>query len=478
MAVITRAEMIRHFQNELQSGDAALFIGAGLSTPSGFVNWKELMREVASELHLDVERESDLIAVAQYHINERGGRSRINRLLIDEFTKDSTLTENHRLIATLPIRTIWTTNYDELLETAFREGRRRPDVKTTKENLAVTLPNRDVVIYKMHGDCRQPQDAVLTKEDYETYAEKREVFSTALKGDLVERTFLFLGFSFTDPNIDYILSRIRALLGQNQRGHYCVMKWPDPPKGADGTSHAEYEYQKRKLELRISDLSRYQIQAVMINSYDEITEILSELNRRSHLKHIFVSGSAFDFEPLGKDRLETFCVRLGREIVKRGFNLVSGLGAGVGGAVTLGALEQSYADNIPLGRLSLFPFPRQEPEQTSKKTFQSNYRASMLSNAGFAVFISGNRRDQDLKLINAPGVMEEFEIASRLGKIPIPFGASGWAAQNIWEEVRSDPRKYFGPSDVAAALNVLGTSGRTDDQYMAAIFEILEKLGR
>jgi len=175
--------MIRHYQSELQSGDAALFVGAGLSQPSGFVNWKELMREVASELKLDVERESDLIALAQYHINERGGRSRINRLLIDEFTRDSTLTENHRLIATLPIRTIWTTNYDELLETAFREGRRRPDVKTTKENLAITLPNRDVVIYKMHGDCRQPQDAVLTKEDYETYAEKREVFSTALKGD-------------------------------------------------------------------------------------------------------------------------------------------------------------------------------------------------------------------------------------------------------------------------------------------------------
>src|SRR5580704_7237549 len=121
--MISKSEMIRHYQSELQSGDAALFVGAGLSRPSGFVDWKELMREVASELKLDVERESDLIAIAQYHINERGGRSRINRLLIDEFTKDSTLTENHRLIASLPIRTIWTTNYDELLETAFREGR-------------------------------------------------------------------------------------------------------------------------------------------------------------------------------------------------------------------------------------------------------------------------------------------------------------------------------------------------------------------
>ena len=256
------------------------------------------------------------------------------------------------------------------------------------------------------------------------------------------------------------------------------MKWPDPPKDADGTSRAEFEYQKRKLELRISDLSRYQIQAVMVDSYDEITEILSELNRRAHLKHIFVSGSAFVFEPLGKDRLDKFCARLGREIVKRGFNLVSGIGSGVGGSVTLGALEQIYADNLPLGRLSLFPFPRQEPEQTSKKAFQSNYRASMLSNAGFAVFIAGNRRDPDLKPVNAPGVMEEFEIAVRLGVIPIPFGASGWATNNIWEEVRNNPRKYYGTSDLAVALDVLGTSGGTDDEYMTAIFDILEKLGR
>ena len=468
--------MIRHFQSELQSGDAALFIGAGLSSPAGFVNWKELMRDVASELNLDIEKETDLIALAQYHINERRGRSRINRLLIEEFTKDAKLTDNHRLIASLPIRTIWTTNYDELLESAFREGHRRPDVKTTKENLAITLPSRDVVIYKMHGDCKQPQDAVLTKEDYETYDEKREVFSTALKGDLVERTFLFLGFSFTDPNIDYILSRIRGLLGQNQRGHYCVMKWPDSPKSGDGPSKAEYEYQRRKLELRISDLSRYQIQAVMINEYDEITEILYELNRRSHLRHIFVSGSANDFEPLGKDRLEQFCARLGREIIRRGFNLVSGLGVGIGGAVALGALQQIYSDSLPLSRVSLFPFPQHDPETMSVEAFRSKYRQNVISNAGFAVFISGNRIEKSSRVINAPGVKEEFAIASELGKVPIPLGASGWAAEEIWREVTLNPHKYYGGEDVSEALRVLGQSGKTDDDYMGAIFQILDKL--
>lgn len=122
MAEISKSQMLSNFSKELRSGDAALFIGAGLSRSSGFVDWKELLRGLASDLNLDVDKESDLVALAQYHVNKRGGRGHINQLLIDEFTKDSTLTENHRLIATLPVHTIWTTNYDELLEISLERA--------------------------------------------------------------------------------------------------------------------------------------------------------------------------------------------------------------------------------------------------------------------------------------------------------------------------------------------------------------------
>ena len=76
----------------------------------------------------------------------------------------------------------------------------------------------------MHGDISLPHEAVLTKDDYENYNNKRQLFTTALQGDLVSKTMLFIGFSFDDPNLEYILSRIRILLGQNQRTHYCFMK--------------------------------------------------------------------------------------------------------------------------------------------------------------------------------------------------------------------------------------------------------------
>jgi hypothetical protein len=477
MAHISKQEMFRDFSTELQNGDAALFVGAGLSKPSGFVDWKELLRDVAEELHLEIERESDLVALAQYHVNERKGRDRLNRLLIEEFTKDAKLTENHGLIATLPLDTIWTTNYDQLLETAVRQMHRRPAIITSQENFACPIPNHDVAVMKMHGDIGQPHDAVLTKDDYEAYEEKRGVFSTALKGDLVKKTFLFLGFSFTDPNIDYILSRIRGLLGQNQRTHYCIMKWPDTPKESTGKARADADYQRRKLELRVADLSRYRINAVMIDAYDEITEILRELNRRSHMKHIFVSGSAHEYGPLGKERLMKFCSRMGIEIVRRGFNLVSGFGREVGGAVTLGALELIYAESLSTRRLLLFPFPV-STDEAMKATLVTQYRTSMLSNAGFAFFICGNREDSGKGTIVAPGVMQEFDLACQLGKVPVPLGASGWAAREIWSKVSAMPKLYFGTKDVSAELKVLGEEGKSDDEYVAAMFGIVREMTR
>jgi hypothetical protein len=71
MAQISKDEMLKKFAKELQSGDAALFVGAGLSSPSGLVDWKGLLKGVATDLKLDVEREHDLIALAQYHVNDQ-----------------------------------------------------------------------------------------------------------------------------------------------------------------------------------------------------------------------------------------------------------------------------------------------------------------------------------------------------------------------------------------------------------------------
>ncbi len=94
----------------------------------------------------------------------------------------------------------------------------------------------------MHGDKEHPYDSVIIKDDYEMYYRKYAPFVTALNGDLISKTFLFIGFSFNDPNLDYILSRIRVEYGsENSRTHYAIIKKVNE---AECTSKADYEYQK------------------------------------------------------------------------------------------------------------------------------------------------------------------------------------------------------------------------------------------
>ena len=72
---------INSFVNEINNGDAAIFAGAGLSASLGFVNWKELLKDLAQELHLDIEKEHDLVTVAQYHFN-KFKRGKINKFYL------------------------------------------------------------------------------------------------------------------------------------------------------------------------------------------------------------------------------------------------------------------------------------------------------------------------------------------------------------------------------------------------------------
>jgi len=46
---------IDDFSKALRENNAAIFAGAGLSSGAGFVNWTELLRSVAEELHLKVD---------------------------------------------------------------------------------------------------------------------------------------------------------------------------------------------------------------------------------------------------------------------------------------------------------------------------------------------------------------------------------------------------------------------------------------
>ena len=165
---------IKDYIKDLNEGNAAIFAGAGMSKSAGYVNWSELLSDIADELGLNIDKEWDLISLAQYHVNETGGKGKINRKILEEFSEKAEPSSNHQLLARLPINTYWTTNYDTLIEDSLKESNKIVDIKHQVEQLATTRPKRDVIVYKMHGDVNHSANAIITKEQYQEYYKTHE----------------------------------------------------------------------------------------------------------------------------------------------------------------------------------------------------------------------------------------------------------------------------------------------------------------
>lgn len=451
--------LIDSLSKELDEGNLAVFAGAGLSRSAGFVDWKSLLKPIADDLDLDVEREWDLVTLAQYHANANAAnRSKLNQMLVSEFSSGLAPTENHEILARLPIQTYWTTNYDKLIESSLERNGKIPDVKYTNKQLATTRPKRDAVVYKMHGDVEHASEAVLIRDDYERYHIKMQPFITALSGDLIAKTFLFLGFSFTDPNLEYILSRVRIQFAQDQRQHYCILR---KASRQEGEELADFEYRERKEELFRHELLRVGIKVVSVDEFSEITDILREIERRHKRKTIFISGAAHDYTPWSASEAEQFVYRLSKAISKQQYRVISGFGLGIGSAVITGVLEETIMNGgrLDSDQLVLRPFPQSQSGERALPELWTEYRRNMLAHAGVALFLFGNKLDKTGAVVPSNGMREEFDIAIANGLFVIPVGITGSISAELWQEVINtyDESKYQQGKKITPLLHKLGS---------------------
>jgi len=472
---ISEEQFLREFTKELHSRNAAAFIGAGFSMSAGYVNWQELLKGVVTDLGLDPEKEHDLVSVAQYSVNKAGGnKNALTRTILHNIGVAKKPTAGHRILANLPIHTFWTTNYDKLIETSLEDAKKIPDVKRTIEQLSTTWPNRDAVVYKMHGDVGDPTNAVICKDDYERYPFKMGQFASLLKGDLIEKTFIFIGFSFTDPNIDFILSRVRAVLESDQREHYCIQKkitrWPKEKK-------KDFEYRQLKQDYFIRDLKRKNIQTVEVQTYDDIPLLLGKVATRYKRSSIFVSGAAADFGPWKSNEIDSFLHDLGTSISAKQSRIITGSGIGIGGAIINGALEQLDRAGVAISEehLMMRPFPHTASGKPASKSRWTSYRKSMIEHAGIAIFVFGNKVDDSGKVIESDGMREEFDLCVAAGVVPIPIGATGYMAEVLWNEVDKRFDHFFPKADasVRKSFKRIGNSSTTLAQLRNDILNII-----
>jgi len=476
MVTVTIEKFVEDFSNELRERNVAIFAGAGLSVGAGFVDWKGLLKPLADELSLDVEKEHDLVKIAQYHVNHHSNnRNDLSNAILNNFSKKKTeITPSHQILARLPIFTYWTTNYDTTIEDALRAVGKNADVKYEVAQLLHTLHGRDAIVYKMHGDASNPSSAVLCKEDYETYHLNRGDFLTALAGDLLSKMFLFVGFSFSDPNLDYVLSRLHTRHGNNLRKHYCFVK--KESAHADD-KEGDLAYRTAKQDLFVRDLQRYNIRAVMVDRYEQIPEILGMVERRHKSDTVFVSGAAHSYgSQWSSEEALSFVHKLGMTLIEKKFRIVTGLGLGIGSTIVDAALQQIYRNErrILTDELVIRPFP----QSTEGKQLWTEYRKNMLDFAGLSVFMFGNRlATASGGIEESPGVIEEFEVAHAKGVKVLPLGFTGFAAKTLWEKVNTNFDTYYPSASPSFKtwFTELGDPTRSlDDQLKTTISALTE----
>lgn len=130
-------------------------------------------------------------------------------------------------------------------------------------------------------------------------------------------------------------------------------------------------------------------------------------------------------------------------LLKKNYRIVNGWG--IGSAVINGALDAIYSSPGKHfeDQLVMRPFPQVASKNQNLATLWEEYRRRMIGFAGVCIFLFGNKRNNAGEIVTANGMIREFEIALDLGRIPIPVGATGYASQEIWNQIAPRAKEIY-----------------------------------
>lgn len=429
---------VKEFAKNLKLGKASFFIGSGMSRPAGYIGWKDVLRDCATEIGLDVEKEKkDLISLAQYYTN-KNQRTRINSIIKESFADANGVPkEAHELIASLPITDIWTTNYDTLIERALKQQDILTTIITDDESYRDVDNRAKVKIYKIHGTVSQASKCVITRSDYEAFSQKHDIVLSELKGAMCSKSFLFLGYSFSDTDIQHILTKIRLIYNkENPQRHYCIV---EKLKKSDYSKEEDYNYDVKKQEHHISDMETYGIKIVLVDSYDEIKDILVEIQKRVYLDYVCISGAYEKSNSLAENRISPVAQGITALLIRKGLKIRTGYGKSLGCDIVEGGFEACTKNSISLAKsfnenIFLYPFPFRKTNSETKATLYSLIRKNMISKTRIMLIISGEKCGR-----NSKGTEEEYKIAREQGNLIIPIATTGGFARKAWDDLNLIP---------------------------------------
>lgn len=403
------------------AGTASLFVGAGLSRGAGYPGWRDLLDPIRSEADIP-EDLNDLPLVAEYYIQQvPGGRARLNAYLLAKLAAVSPArTEGHAQLARLKVPETWTTNYDCLIEEADQDLK---VIVTDSELADRAFAGRRLI--KMHGSLgpgttgwRVPP--VIARTDYESYDRVHLRLWTALQAQYLRSTFLFLGFSFSDPNIEVLLKLSRRLGAEAPR-HYTVIR--RPPDGIN----------RRLYELQVADLEATGVSVVQIDEYSDLMPLLVSLVRRTRKPRLFVSGSVNHLDPADAETAKCFASDLGTRLASLTPLKLTSLAGEIGLHLSFGlanertALDKYRPEDIDFYFRARTAAPPSIPQRTGRAIYTGHDRPELLLE-----LLPESRAL--LAIGGGTNTAEELDMALDLGLPVIPVPTYAGSAKDFYDK--------------------------------------------
>lgn len=209
----------------LNSGTAWGFVGSGVSADAGCPTWKglvegtvagfepEMRSKITNDDLYELAFSKDDFPACFSRIQWFAGRKRLEAAVLELINRTSEPGDLIKRLADLPFAGYTTTNYDNLLETQLQTEKGWSSVGNLDQEIRKVSGGATRIVWHIHGSAQMKGKSrlILTEKDYDDLYLEETPAVTQLRGLLTHHRIVFVGFSFTDPEVNRLLKRIGRL---------------------------------------------------------------------------------------------------------------------------------------------------------------------------------------------------------------------------------------------------------------------------
>jgi hypothetical protein len=209
-----------------------LFLGAGISIPSGYKSWPDMLFYLQSHTdRISEEEMHKLIQEGKYEeaaqlLYDKLGATRFNELLENEYNLDKE--EIKSSVNFLPLAFqeshIITTNFDNIIKNVYENNRLKFDeiiLGFEEEEIVKLLNSENRLLIKLHGRANNPQKRILTQEEYDKFYSEHNLKKSL--ENIMHSSLLFIGCSL---NTDRTIKSMMEITKENPSlaRHYAFLQ--------------------------------------------------------------------------------------------------------------------------------------------------------------------------------------------------------------------------------------------------------------